>query len=226
MYQAHVSPPRAGSSHRPQGVSLETESFTGNVRNGQWPSGLDAGRTLEVRLPKGFRINNKRFPSCSPTHLQRSGAEGCPPESVIGSGSAIIDGRPLLPNFIRTTGTVIVNSRDFSGKPIIVGWTKGLGTSVANVLWLRHGPPGFGPTFVAAPGPPTPPAPEDHSYSVTSFSVKFPDKSRLVHGRRVHLIEAPTSCHGSWLFEQVTTTYRGEKLVATDRVPCVGSSGR
>ena len=226
MIQAHVFPPRAGSSRRPQGVSLALQALGGNVRNGQWPTGLDAGRELEYRLPKGFRINYKGFPACPPTTIQRSGAEACPPGSVIGSASAIIDGRPLLPDFIRTTSSVVINSRDFSGKPIIVAWTKVLGTSVANVFWLKHGSPGFGPTFAATPGPPTPPAPEDFSYSITSFSVKFPDKSRLVHGRRVHLIEAPTSCHGSWLFEQVATSYRGEKRVATDRVPCVGASGR
>jgi hypothetical protein len=41
------------------------------------------------------------------------------------------------------------------------------------------------------------------------------------HGRRVHLLQAPTQCRRSWLFRQVNRPYAGKTLIAYDRVPCV-----
>jgi hypothetical protein len=37
----------------------------------------------------------------------------------------------------------------------------------------------------------------------------------------VHYTVAPTTCRGSWLFEQINTSYSGAKEIATDRMPCV-----
>jgi len=37
----------------------------------------------------------------------------------------------------------------------------------------------------------------------------------------VHFLVAPPTCRGSWLYEQVNTSYGGSRLIATDRVGCV-----
>ena len=64
------------------------------------------------------------------------------------------------------------------------------------------------------------------SIGISKFSVNIPDRTitRKVHGKKVkiHLITAPTSCHGAWTFSQTNTYSTGAApLTANDSEPCV-----
>jgi hypothetical protein len=63
------------------------------------------------------------------------------------------------------------------------------------------------------------------AFDITKFNLKIPDRTvtRKVHGKsvKVHLIVAPTTCHGSWKFAQTNTFSDGSPpLTATDSQPC------
>jgi hypothetical protein len=60
---------------------------------------------------------------------------------------------------------------------------------------------------------------------LAKFTFKVPDRSesRRIHGKkvRIHLFNAPTTCHGAWTFSQ-TLTFAGEAPVtATSSQPCI-----
>ena len=66
------------------------------------------------------------------------------------------------------------------------------------------------------------------TYRLTKFHINIPNKTvtQKVHGKRVKvpLIQAPTSCHGSWSFQQANGYPTGPPLIATDTQPCTTRS--
>ena len=121
----------------------------------------------------------------------------------------------------------------YNGKPygqskaptlIFIGTLNGTPTAELDfrVLQQPTGPYGLAFDDIAAsefPGPVTP-AP----FTLTKFSVTIPDRTvtRRVRGKRVkfHLLEAPTTCRGSWKFAQTNTFTNASPLTATDTQPC------
>ena len=87
------------------------------------------------------------------------------------------------------------------------------------VAQLAPAASGFGPSFVVDNGPLT--QGQNPLFSIRQLHLNLPDKVVRVRGRLVHFLVAPPTCRGSWLYEQVNTTYGGGRMLATDRVPCV-----
>ena len=60
---------------------------------------------------------------------------------------------------------------------------------------------------------------------ITKVSLTIPDRrtSVRVRGRThtVHLLQAPQSCPGAWVFALTTTSAARKPLTAVDREPCV-----
>ena len=214
VLQFKISPPRAG-----QGVGIEFDSFAGNDVDGASPSANDSTRINDVRLAKGFKVNPSAFASCTRAQIDKN---RCPTASKLATGTATADARPAIATPVQAKVTAF-NGKTTAGKPALLlrALANLNGSQVPLVLVAEIKPPafGFGPGFVVDAGPLTPGA--GPLFGISQLHLNFPDKAVRVRGRAVHYTVAPTTCRGSWLFEQVNTSYGGAREVATDRMPCV-----
>jgi hypothetical protein len=214
-----VSPPIAGTAKAPQGVSVSFDSFTGNRINGATPS---HNTSVTVRLNKGFTENGSLFPSCkiNPTSVSQ-----CPKSTQIGTGTAEVI--PVIasattPAFISAT-VAAYNGKPLTGKaPTVIFVASVSGKPAAELDFTAEqqptGPYGLALAQIVTPG-------VTSAFDITKFSIKVPDRTgtHKVHGKsvKVHLIVAPTTCHGSWQFAQTDTFSDAPPLTATDSQPCV-----
>lgn len=84
---ATVSPNKAGTKKKPQGVKLTFKAkwvTTGDVEHPIVTSG-------DVYIPKGGLYNGGKYPSCSAATLGRGGPTKCPSKSIMGKGSGEAD---------------------------------------------------------------------------------------------------------------------------------------
>lgn len=70
------------------GVTVEVSTPDGGP-----PSPL---KTVDLRFPQGASLNDDRFATCDAARLERVGRSACPRASLIGTGMARADVRPLL----------------------------------------------------------------------------------------------------------------------------------
>jgi hypothetical protein len=214
VLQFKISPPRAG-----QGVGIEFDSFAGNDVDGASPSANDSTRINDVRLAKGFKVNPSAFASCTRAQIDKN---RCPTASKLATGTATADARPAIATPVQAKVTAF-NGKTTAGKPALLlrALANLNGSQVPLVLVAEIKPPafGFGPGFVVDSGPLTPGA--GPLFGISQLHLNFPDRSARVRGRTVHYTVAPPTCRGSWLFEQINTSYGGAREVATDRMPCV-----
>ncbi|HEY6762863.1 MAG TPA: hypothetical protein VI318_25395 [Baekduia sp.] len=80
---ATVSPNKAGTKKKPQGVKL--------TFNAKWVTSGDVEHPIitsgDVNIPKGGLYNGGKFPSCSAATLSHGGPSKCPAKSIMGSGT-------------------------------------------------------------------------------------------------------------------------------------------
>jgi hypothetical protein len=80
---ATVSPNKAGTKKKPQGVKLTykaTYTTPGDVEHPIITGG-------SVLFPKGALYNGGKYPQCSQATLSRGGPAKCPPKSIMGTGT-------------------------------------------------------------------------------------------------------------------------------------------
>ena len=214
-----ISPPIAGTPKAPRGVGVSFDSFTGNRVNGNTPA---VSGSIVTRFNKGFKDNALLFPSCK---INSTGLTKCPKATQIGTGTAEAslpgtNGAP--PSFLPAT-LVAYNGQPLSGKTPTLIFIASINGQPASELDFTvkqqpSGPYGLAFSSIQLPSAPAP------AFAITKFSVTVPDQTvtHKVRGKRVkvHLIEAPTSCHGSWKFAQTNTPNNGAPLTATDTQPC------
>jgi hypothetical protein len=215
-----VSPPVAGTSKAPRGVGVSFDSFTGNRINANTPSD---GTGIVVRFNKGFKDNFALFPSCkiNPTALTV-----CPKSTQIGTGTAegeLAGANGAPPSFVPAT-LAAYNGKPVSGKDRTIIFIASVNGAPVTELdfTIKQQPTGpYGLAFTSIVDPNAPPSP----FGITKFSVNVPDRTvtRKVKGKKtkVHLIEAPTKCNGSWKFAQTNSFSNAPSLTATDSQPCV-----
>jgi hypothetical protein len=214
----HVTPPVAGTAKAPQGVGVSFDSFTGNRVNGAAP---DNNTSITVRFNKGFKYNGLKFPSCT---INTKAISSCSKASQIGTGTA--EAQPAGPTPLFVPANIIA----YNGKPfgsnkaptvIIISFLAGKPAAEIDLTAQQQasGPYGLAFTQITLPG--SSPA----TFRITKFSLNLPDRTltHRVHGKRVklHLVEAPTTCHGSWQFAQTNFFSNAPALTATDSQPCV-----
>ena len=80
---ATVSPSKAGTKKKPQGVKLTVKV--------KWSSPADIEKPVTQRaiafFPKGSLYNGSKYPKCSQDQLSRGGPQSCPPKSIMGKGT-------------------------------------------------------------------------------------------------------------------------------------------
>jgi hypothetical protein len=214
-----VTPPVAGTAAAPQGVGVSFNSFTGNRINGNI---APINPTITVRFNRGFKYNGAFFPACK---INPTGLSKCSKSAQIGTGTAEVslagsNGAP--PTFVPAT-LAAYNGKPFKGKAptlIIVGLLNGKPTTEFDfsVTQQPTGPYGLAIATIQFPSLSGP------IFDQTKFSLNIPDRTatRTVHGRsvKVHLMDAPTTCNGSWEFAQTNTFTNAPPLTATNSQPC------
>jgi hypothetical protein len=82
---AKVSPSRAGTKARPQGVKLTVKVHWETVAGVEPP----VVQSADVMFPKGSLYNGGKYPKCSENVLARKGLRGCPSGAIMGKGSGV-----------------------------------------------------------------------------------------------------------------------------------------
>jgi hypothetical protein len=106
-----VSPNKAGTKAKPQGVKL--------TFNAKWTTTGDVDHPIiqsgTVYIPKGGLYNGGKYPKCSAATLGHGGPAGCPAKSIMGSGSG-----DALADTVHTTPRITVVN---GGSGVIYFWT-------------------------------------------------------------------------------------------------------
>jgi hypothetical protein len=216
-----VTPPVAGSAQTPQGVGVAFDSFTGNRINGDAPSSTSSDT---VRFNKGFQENGQAFPGCT-INPDPNGTSSCSKATQIGTGAAELSIPGLngaAPTFVGAK-LLVYNGKPLKGKsPTIVFQGVLNGKVVDELDFAAHqqstGPYGLAFTEIELPGA------TSSASGITKVSLNIPKKSvtRMRNGKRVttYLIQAPTTCNGSWKFAQTVAATNVPSLTATDSQSC------
>ena len=165
-------------------------------------------KTMTVRFPRGARWNGASFPACSYSRLPY-----CPRRTLVATGTALADARPMIPEPF-TANVSVYNAKTRRGRPSLIF----LGRSDAGpearfemtFSFPRRGAFGTILTFpVMKQFGPTP------LFTIAEFRIKTLDKSY----RGKPLIQA-TSCPGSYRFEFENRLPSGERFLGRDTLPC------
>lgn len=213
-----VKPAKAGTSSKPRSVSFSyKESLTAN-------DGLrEPDNILEIKvgLQKGFRFDVGAVPQCKESVLEdpNQGPSACPPKSIVGTGTAIADARPLLadPLGAKITAFNGMLDTDVNGNPraavpalLLVAEVSSLGVKAYLPAEIR----GSSLVLDLAPADPAMPSP----YVIRDVSLAL----RKAGSAKKPYLRAPTSCPKSgWVFSQ-TILFEGgvAPITAKDKVGC------
>lgn len=213
-----ITPPISGTAAAPRGVGLSFDSFDGNRINANRTGPTNA---LNVHFAQNFTDNGLLFPGCT---INPTALSVCPAASKVGSGTAegeLLSPTGAPPTFVSATVTV------YNGKPYKTGkspteiFIASVGgkpvTELDFTVTRDHG----GLTYTEIPAG----LPSGTAIYLSKFDVTMPDRSetRKVKGKKttIHLLDAPTSCHGRWTFSQTLGFVNQPPLTATDSLPCV-----
>jgi len=178
-------------------------------------------RTVNIKLPKGFRFDVNAVAQCKESTLEdpNQGPSACPPGSVVGTGTATADARPLLPDLIPADVTaynglldVDVNGRPQPAVPAILVAAHATNPDVTNFLPAEiHG---SSLVLNLTPDDPANPAP----FTIQDISLNI----RRAGSTKKPYLRSPKSCpKGGWVFSQTDTFDTGAApITAKDKVAC------
>ncbi len=209
-----ASPPIASTTGHPRGVAIQFDSYSGNRIDG---NRRQTTRSIIVRFGAGFKENGAKFQACQ---LQLKTLSKCSKATELGSGNAEASfaGKNGAPPSFVGAGLVAYNGSSYHGHPTLIAQAIIGGKPAVELDFTvtnkSSGPWGVAFTSIPAGGS------TGSSLSITKFELKIPERSRVVHGSKIHLVTAPDMCHGFWKFEQETDFVHGSPLIATDTEPC------
>jgi hypothetical protein len=96
-----VSPNKAGTKKKPQGVKLIYKATYTTSADVEHPI-ITGGSVL---FPKGALYNGGKYPKCSESTLSHGGPSKCPPHSIMGSGT----GKALADNVVTIPKITVIN---------------------------------------------------------------------------------------------------------------------
>lgn len=192
-----------------------TLGATIGTSDGTKPSALS---NLVFFFPRAS-VNAGAFPTCTIAKLRAKGARGCPRGSKLGTGTSLIDASPLL-NPAHADITMFNGPRK-AGSPTFLFLAQAQEVQVTlylqGTLKRQHGRFGY---KLSMPFPHIPTISGFPDASVSQFQVNVQAFARR-HGRRVPLLEAPTSCPSpGWLFEGDFSFYDGQKGSTRATIGC------
>jgi hypothetical protein len=186
------------------GLSLRT---TINISDPDAKAPLRLTRTL-IRFPKGAVTNGRFFPKCNPAALQARGPSACPKGSLLGKGK----GRGAAPPFVDSIDAKVslYNGTLTGGNQRVLIYTiPDIGPILVftGVLKKVHGPRyGY---VLDTPVPRIPTLPNQPDAAVTYFDATIRDLTVRRHGRRIHYIDSPVQCDGTYFLLDGELGYQG-----------------
>jgi hypothetical protein len=161
-----------------------------------------------LRFPRGAVVNARYFKKCSRTALETRGPKGCPAASKIGKGTSRADARPIIGNV--NAKITMYNGKPVGGSPTILIYAVpdiSSPITIQGVLkYQRSGPYGY---VLDVPVPPIPTLPGQPNASVTFFDATTIDRTVRRKGRKIHYIEGPIVCNGTFLLLDGAFSYEG-----------------
>jgi len=161
-----------------------------------------------LRFPKGSKVNAKYFKKCSRSKLETKGPSGCPAASKIGTGTALGDARPIIAD-VKTKITMF-NGQPANGNPTILIYAvpdiSSPLTIQAELKRPRSGPYGL---ILEANVPTIPTLPNQPNASVTFFDATTLDRTVKRKGHKIHYIEGPIVCDGTYVLLDGVFSYEG-----------------
>jgi hypothetical protein len=161
-----------------------------------------------LRFPRGSVVNARFFQTCSKSELERKGASACPARSKIGTGTATGDARPILATV--DAKITMFNGKPVNGNPTILIYAQ---PEISSPLTIqgelkrqRRGPYGY---ILDVKVPPIPTLPGQPNASVSFFDARTLDKTVRRRGRKIHYIEAPILCDGTFFLLDGAFSYEG-----------------
>ncbi|MEO6859876.1 MAG: hypothetical protein ABI323_15055 [Solirubrobacteraceae bacterium] len=213
-----VTPPVSSTAHTPHGVGLVFNEISGNRVNA---NNETANTSIVVRFNQNFTDNGLRFPACT---INTKALSQCSKASQVGSGTAegqLLSSGGKPPTYVPAT-VKIYNGKPYKGKAPTQIYIASVSGKPEVELDFRITRVAGGLDFTelqfpgATAGPPI---------YLTKFAFKVGDRSEMhkVKGKkvRIHLFNAPTSCHGAWTYTQTLLYAKLPPLIATASQPCV-----
>jgi hypothetical protein len=161
-----------------------------------------------LRFPKGSVVNARYFKQCSRSALESRGASACPAGSKIGAGTARADARPIVGNV--DSKITLFNGKPVGGDPTILIYAVPDISSPITIQGLlgfqRSGRYGY---VLDVSVPPIPTLPGQPNASVVFFDATTLDRTVRRRGRRIHYIEGPVVCNGTFLLLDGSFSYEG-----------------
>lgn len=161
-----------------------------------------------LRFPRGAIVNARYFKKCSASALERSGPSACPSGSKIGTGKATGDARPIVAAV--DAKVTLFNGEPLNGNPTILIYAV---PEISSPLTIRGelkrqrgGRYGY---VLDVDVPPIPTLPGQANASVTFFDATTLDKTVKRRGRRIHYIEGPVLCTGTFFLLDGSFAYEG-----------------
>jgi hypothetical protein len=185
------------------GVSLRTR-FT--ITDPAAPAPLQLTRTV-LRFPKGAVVNGRFFPRCKAEALRARGPRACPRGSKLGSGTARGAAPPIVDN-VNAKVTLYNGSAGGRNPSVIIYSIPDLGPIITLEGVLRRGGPRYGYVLDVAV-PPIKTLPSAPDASVTFFDVTTRDLVTRRRGRRIHYIDSPVLCDGTFFLLDAEFSYQG-----------------
>jgi hypothetical protein len=125
------SKPHKPSKARPSPVHVAF-SATMSKPGGDKP---DAMKVVDMYLPRGIVALAKGFGTCPYSKLETNQVTQCPASSVVGTGTAAVDARPVLPDPI-AADIVMYNVEPAAGRPVVGLFIKARGLQITLALKL------------------------------------------------------------------------------------------
>jgi hypothetical protein len=161
-----------------------------------------------LRFPRGAVVNARYFKTCSPEALARRGPSGCPSASKIGTGRATGDARPIVASV--NAKVTLYNGKPAGGNPTIIIYAQPEISSpltiVGHLSKQRKGPYGY---ILSVDVPPIPTLPGQPNASVVFFDATTLDRTVRRRGRRIHYIQSPILCNGTFFLLDGSFSYEG-----------------
>jgi hypothetical protein len=170
---------------------------------------LPALTNTTLRFPKGAAVNARYFKRCSPAKLASRGPAGCPKASVVGRGRAQGDARPIVADLVDAKITMF-NGTPRNGNPTIIIYAipelSSPLTIVGELKRQRSGPYGY---VLSVDIPPIPTLPGQPNAGVSFFDATTIDRTVRRHGRKIHYIQGPVLCSGTFFLLDGLFSFEG-----------------
>ena len=186
------------------GLTLRTTIRISDDTGGKPP----ALTNTTLRFPKGAVVNARYFKTCNPSRLRQRGVKGCPAGSKIGAGKARGDARPIIPDV--PAKITLFNGPRIGGNPsIIIYAIPEISAPIViqgPLKRQRSGPYGY---VLDIDVPPIPTLPGQPNASVVFFDATTLDRTVRRGHRRIHYIEGPVLCAGTFFLLDGSFSYEG-----------------